>query len=193
MIKREKILIVIMLFVSVNFFNCNIHQNDESRKQLFDLNWKFNISDQTLASGIDFNDQNWRSIDLPHDWSKDNELLISSAENASVSKSAEVGWYRKHFEIPENWMDKNILIDFEGISMRYEIFINGTSISDKQNKTNSFQAILNPYLNFDGKNVIAIRIIIPGESEKKLQPETGIYKHVWLVIKNKSENKFTKN
>ena len=187
MFTKEKILIVAILFVSGNFLYCKVQQNDTSRKQLFDLNWKFNKSDQLLASGLDFNDQNWRSIDLPHDWSNDNELLISSTENPSSLIQAEVGWYRKHFEIPENWVDKNILIDFEGICSQYEIFINGTSISTKQNKSNSFQAILNPYLNYDGKNVIAIRVIIPKESENGWLPESGIYKHVWLVIKNTSD------
>lgn len=187
MFTKEKILIVVILFVCGNFLHCNVQNNDTSRKQLFDLNWKFSKSNQFNASGIDFNDQNWRSIDLPHDWSKDSVLLISSFESPSGSKSSEVGWYRKHFEIPESWHNKNILIDFEGICTQNEIFVNGISMSTKQNKTNSFQAILNPYLNFNGKNVIAIRVIIPKEPENSWLPESGIYRHVWLVIKNTSD------
>ena len=134
MFTKEKILIVVILFVCGNFLHCNVQNNDTSRKQLFDLNWKFSKSNQFYASGIDFNDQSWRSI-----------------------------------------------------CTQNEIFVNGISMSTKQNKTNSFQAILNPYLNFNGKNVIAIQVIIPKEPENSWLPESGIYRHVWLVIKNTSD------
>jgi hypothetical protein len=38
-----------------------------NKMKLFDLNGQFNYGNNILASNVDFNDQNWRSIDLPHD------------------------------------------------------------------------------------------------------------------------------
>jgi len=156
--------------------------------KFFDLNWKFNYGNDILASNVDFNDQNWRSIDLPHDWSKD-EKLRETFGNQSDTITIETGWYRKNFEIPQAWQDKIILIDFEGICDHNEIFVNGTSIVDSQKENTSFQVVLNPYLNTQGNNVIAIRVAIPVQTDFNLHAESGIYKHVWLVIKDSSDFK----
>lgn len=160
----RKLCAILFLLIIGNFIHCNVKHDDVRRKQLFDLNWKFNMEDNTFASEVDFDDRNWRNLDLPHDWSKDKKLLKSAPENQTDSISTETGWYRKHFEIPENWMDKSILIDFEGIYARNEIFVNGTSIFNSQKENTSFQTVLNPYLNSNGNNVIAIRVAIPKQT-----------------------------
>lgn len=187
MFNKEKLLLITFLLIIANFIGCNVQQNDINRKQLFDLNWKFNKGTQAFASEVNFNDQNWQSIDLPHDWSNDAEL-VKTLENKPDSDSLETGWYRKHFQIPENWLDKNIFIDFEGISNHAEIFVNGTSIRHSKNENTSFQAVLNPYLSAHGNNIIAIRVVMPKQSDYG-EFGTGIYKHVWLVIKDSSEFK----
>lgn len=188
MFTKEKLLAIVLLLIIGNFIHCNVQDKDNSRMKLFDLNWKFNYGNNILASNVDFNDQNWRSIDLPHDWSKD-EVLSRTIENQPDSISTEIGWYRKNFEIPQNWLDKSILIDFEGICDHSEIFVNGNSILNSKKGNSSFQAVLNPYLNFEGNNVIAIRVIITKQTDANLRAESGIYKHVWLVIKDSSDFK----
>jgi len=37
--------------------------------QLFNQGWKFICEDTPNAEKSDFIDKNWRSVDLPHDWS----------------------------------------------------------------------------------------------------------------------------
>lgn len=188
MLTKEKLLAIAFLFIISDFFHCNVQDKDISKMKLFDLNWKFTYGNNILASNVDFNDQNWKSIDLPHDWSKDEELR-RIIENQSDSISTEIGWYRKNFEIPQNWLDKIILIDFEGICDHNEIFVNGTSIFNSKKGNSSFQAVLNPYLNSEGNNVIAIRVASPIQTDVNLHAESGIYKHVWLVIKDSSDFK----
>lgn len=188
MFTKEKLLAIVFLIIISNFIHCNVQDKDISRMKLFDLNWKFNYGNNILASNVDFNDQNWRSIDLPHDWSKD-EVLSRTIENQPDSTLTEIGWYRKNFEISQNWLDKSILIDFKGICEHSEIFVNGTSILNSKKGNSSFQAVLNPYLNSEGNNVIAIRVAITKQTDVNLQAESGIYKHVWLVIKDSSDFK----
>ena len=187
MFDKEKLLMITILLIIANFIGCTVQQNNINRKQLFDLNWKFNKGNQPFASEVNFNDQNWQSIDLPHDWRNDTELL-KTTENKVDSESSETVWYRKHFEIPENWLGKSIFIDFEGISNHAEIFVNGTSIRHSKNENTSFQAVLNPYLSARGNNVIAIRDVMSKQSDNG-KFGSGIYKHVWLVIKDSSELK----
>ena len=49
-------------------------QLNTERKQLFDNNWKFYLGDTTIASNKDFNDDSWRKLDLPHDWSIEGKI-----------------------------------------------------------------------------------------------------------------------
>lgn len=44
-----------------------IHASD--RKILFDKNWKFHRGIVANAEQPEYNDNNWRVLDLPHDWS----------------------------------------------------------------------------------------------------------------------------
>ncbi len=150
--------------------------------KLFDLNWKFSYGSIVDATAVEFNDQDWRRIDLPHDWSKDAEL-----NRFSESVSPEIGWYRKNFRIPEDWLDKSIQIDFEGICAHYELFVNGKSVDVSGNKNSSLHAILDPYLNKRGNNIIAIRVVIPKKTDSVTSAKSGIYNHVWLIIKDTSD------
>lgn len=179
---RERILVFILL--SILLLGCNNHSIETANKQLFDLNWKFNPGDNYLASKIEFEDESWRSVDLPHDWAKDNDLPILKAEENPETVITEIGWYRKQFQIPENWSNKEILIDFEGISNEHQIYINGVLIDYSKGKDNSVQIPLNEYLNYSGNNVIAIQLTNHKDSGTLWGTNVGIYKHVWLIIRD---------
>ena len=53
--------------------NTMLQKNNE-RKQLFDYNWKFKLGDFPSAIAEDFDDESWRNLDLPHDWSIEGKL-----------------------------------------------------------------------------------------------------------------------
>lgn len=166
-----------------NLNSCDVRHDDSIQKQLFDLNWKFNRGNYVFATELEMNDKSWRDLDLPHNWSNDKELLKTTLNTAVGIDSSGIGWYRKHFEIPNAWREKSILINFEGICEQNKIFINGIAIKDPQTTKCAFETPLNPYLNFDGKNVIAIQVMNTKQENGKWSTESGIYKHVWLVIK----------
>lgn len=189
MFVSKKILALILILLSGSFTNCKVTHDNILQKQLFDLNWKFSPGTENQAAEVDFNDKNWRSIDLPHDWSTDEALndFINNAGNDTVV--AETGWYRKYFEIPENWTGKRIAIDFEGISEKYEIFVNGVSVKHSENETCKTKFDLTCALNQNGINLVAIQVSVQKESGSAWKAESGIFRHVWLVIKESSDFK----
>ncbi|MDX8337554.1 hypothetical protein SLH46_00075 [Draconibacterium sp. IB214405] len=180
MLKRTKIWSFALLLFTAIFMNCNVHDNKIISKQLFDLNWKFISEDSTSTSTsafeIDYDDSNWQNIDLPHKWNNDLESVDSV-------------WYRKHFIVPENWINKHIVLYFEGISEQNEIRINGNPVENSLKANNSFQAPINSYLNGTGANVIAVRIEKSNQQNDLIYAESGIFKHAWLVISNRSNSK----
>jgi beta-galactosidase len=46
-----------------------VAQNSVNRPLLFDSGWKFHRGGALSAEKPDFNDSEWRRLDLPHDWS----------------------------------------------------------------------------------------------------------------------------
>lgn len=158
-------------------FNCNNSQETTSKKQLFDLNWKFSFGYNKFASGIDFSDQGWESIDLPHDWTMEaGSLFKKGSGNTEI-----VGWYRKHFKMPENWIGKDVIIEFEGISKGADIFINGVQVNESSGKSHSFQ--LKSYLDYEDENVIAVKVSQSIGKTSSKDVKIGIYDHVWLIVK----------
>src|SRR4051812_20230268 len=80
------------------------------REKLFTDGWRF-LKDSTIdASDVLYDDDGWRALDLPHDWSiedlpnqKPNEL-VGPFDRQSIGQGATgftvggTGWYRKKFK-----------------------------------------------------------------------------------------------
>jgi len=177
---QKKIKIIATILIIISFSNCKKSDNDFSSKKLFDLNWEFNNSNNKFASVVEFNDDSWIWIDLPHDW-KNNYKSLFKYNNKMDSISPETIWYRKYFEIPRDWHNKNISIYFEGISGQNKIFINGVLIDQFHKKNGSYKKNISSYLNYKGNNVITIK-------EVNLKEDLGIYDHVWLILSGSSNS-----
>src|ERR1035437_6765991 len=50
-------------------------------RETFDFGWKFNKGDAPGAQEPDFTDANWRSLDVPHDWSIRSEEHMSELQS----------------------------------------------------------------------------------------------------------------
>jgi beta-galactosidase len=159
------------------------HQESTKRKQLFDFNWKFFLGDTTSAKSKDFNDKNWRSLDLPHDWSIEGKINSKNPTGGAGGYfPAGVGWYRKTFQVPKEWKDKNISIYFEGVYMNSEVFVNGKSLGIYPYGYSSFSYDLSPYLEFGNQNVIAVRVDNSQQVNSRWYSGSGIYRHVWMMV-----------
>ena len=115
------------------------------RGQDFNSGWKFNLGDVTGAQAITFNDSSWRSLALPHDWSI--ELAFnpnSPAGSGGGFLDGGVGWYRKSFTVDSASSGKRILIDFDGVYMNSQVWINGTSLGTRPYGYTTFEYDLTP-------------------------------------------------
>ncbi|MDQ6842794.1 MAG: DUF4982 domain-containing protein [Bacteroidota bacterium] len=153
----------------------------------FTRDWKFLPGDAASATSPSFNDASWRTLNLPHDWSI--ELPFDSTSptgNGGGALRGGLGWYRKTFTIPTSSKGKNIFIDFDGVYMNSEVFINGHSLGIRPNGYISFRYNLTPYLNYGNeKNVIAVKVDNSDQPNSRWYSGSGIYRNVWLVTTNK--------
>ncbi len=133
----------------------------------------------------DFDDRSWRKINLPHDWAV--ELPFDSRGSTSHGykaigrnfPDASVGWYRKTFTVPASDSAKRISIAFDGVFRNSSVWVNGFYLGTKASGYNSFEYNISEYLNYGGKNTIAVRVDATME-EGWFYEGAGIYRHVWL-------------
>jgi beta-galactosidase len=177
-----KSLILLILFIAVGPLAL-VAQGLVQRKQLFDYDWKFNLGDVKGGSSFEFDDQHWRTLDLPHDWSIEGKI---SPENPTGGDGgffpSGTGWYRKKFMVPSDWKGRLISINFEGVYMNSEVFINGKSLGTYPYGYSAFTYDLSSYLNFGKQNVIAVRVDNSKQKNSRWYSGSGIYRHVWLVV-----------
>lgn len=176
----KQIVFAFILFVS--FFS-GYAQNGIERKQLFDYDWKFFLGDISEAKTKDFNDVSWRKLDLPHDWSIEGQIHPKNATGGGGGFfPAGIGWYRKTFQVPDEWKAKKTAIYFEGVYMNSEVFINGKSLGVYPYGYSSFSYDLTPFLNFGKENVIAVRVDNSQQMNSRWYSGSGIYRHVWMMV-----------
>ncbi|MEJ8843662.1 sugar-binding domain-containing protein [Lacibacter sp. H375] len=176
-------IICVLLFHSLIARQNFPYQNSVERKQLFDYNWKFFLGDTASAKSKDFNDKNWRSLDLPHDWSIEGKInLKNPAGGGGGYFPAGVGWYRKTFHVPNEWRGKRVSIYFEGVYMNSEVFVNGKSLGIYPYGYSSFSYDLSAYLNVGNENVISVRVDNSKQMNSRWYSGSGIYRHVWMMV-----------
>ena len=157
--------------------------SSQIRKADFDANWRFHLGDVPEAKEADYVDDSWRKLDLPHDWSI--EGAFNKDNPAGVGGGAlpgGIGWYRKTFNLPASDAKQLLFIDFDGVYMNSEVWINGHYLGDRPYGYSSFRYELTPYLHFgDKSNVIAVRVDNSKQPNSRWYSGSGIYRNVWLV------------
>ncbi len=188
MIRRKLLLLVLVLIVGV----CRITHSQEKglplrNRTLFDFNWKFHRGGAQNANDPDFNDTQWRKIDLPHDWSIENlPHTHSPFDSNAISQvsggftTGGVGWYRKTFVVPKIKKGEQVQIQFDGIYMNADIWLNGHHLGNHPYGYTSFWYDITDDINFGRENVLAVQVKNVGKNSRWYSG-SGIYRHVWLT------------
>ncbi len=168
------------LIVLVFTLNITFSQSSKREKILFDLGWKFHLGDLNAAKDPLFDDASWRSLNLPHDWSIEADFNSQYASCTGYLPSG-FGWYRKTFDIPQDYKNKTITIQFDGVYCNSEVWVNGKYIGKHPYGYTSFFYNLTPYIEIGKKNIIAVRVDHMKYADTRWYSGSGIYRHVWLT------------
>jgi len=201
---------IVLFLATIFIFAASVLAGDPLRERLLmDFNWRFALGHASDvkkdfdhatggfsywaktgfgsgASAADFNDRDWRQLNLPHDWAA--ELPFSERGSGSHGFKAigrnfpesSVGWYRKRFTIPASDLGKRISIEFDGVFRDSIVWINGHFLGREESGYSSFAYNLTEFLNYGGENVVVVRVDASLE-EGWFYEGAGIYRHVWLV------------
>lgn len=199
---------IFIIFIFSSYFYC--YGQPSPKKINIDDNWKFHFGNaadpakdfnygittlfsksggaQGTAIDSRFNDKNWRTLNLPHDWAV--ELPFVNSTNFDVLShgykpvgglypETSIGWYRKHFTVNTSDSGSRFQIQFDGIFRNASIWINGFYLGNNWSGYTGTSYDITDYLKYDQDNVIAVRVDAT-QYEGWFYEGAGIYRHVWL-------------
>jgi beta-galactosidase len=132
---------------------------------------------------LNFNDADWRKLDLPHDFAIEGPFSTADGGGMGRLPSAGIAWYRKHLTIPASDAGKQIYLDIDGSMSYTTVWCNEQIVGGWPYGYTSWQVDLTPYIKFGSENVLAIRLNNPPNSSR-WYPGSGIYRNVWLTKTN---------
>jgi len=159
----------------------------------FGQDWKFalvnadGITDPTgayaNAQAPGFDDSGWRTLDVPHDWS----IEFTPVQTATTSSGTGflqggLAWYRKHFTIPSSMAGRRISVDFDGVYMNSNVYLNGQLLGNHPYAYTGFSYDITGLAHTDGvtPNVIAVQAMNQLPSSRWYSG-SGIFRNVYLV------------
>jgi len=74
---RSTIESLLLFFIPFLLFSQTSAETKVRQKVKFNSDWKFMLDDKAGFESHDFDDTNWSSLDLPHDWSVEGEFIIT--------------------------------------------------------------------------------------------------------------------
>jgi len=162
--------------------SCASVETDKTRERIsIDFDWKFQLGDMDNAELENYDDADWRLLDVPHDWSIEGEYNENNpAGIAGAYLPTGIGWYRKNIKIENLQKDDKYFVEFDGVYMNSDVYINGQLLGNRPYGYISFSYDLTPYLK-EGKNSISVRVDNSKSPSGRWYTGSGIYRHVWLT------------
>ena len=151
----------------------------------FNEGWRFCLGDAENAHSIGFDDSRWPIVCAPH------TVQLVPAEASGGRNYQGVCWYRKHFVVPADMQDKEIIVYFEAIMGKQEVFVNGQLATT--NEGGYLPIIVNlSYLGISAGDSCLIAVKADNSDDKSYPPgkkqaqldfayHGGMYRDVWLI------------
>lgn len=163
-----------------------IQNQDETQKRMranIDLNWRFQLGDPEGAEQTEYDDSDWRLLNLPHDWTIEGEYSADNPSGGSCGYlPGGIGWYRKTLTVPQDWkMDRKLYLEFDGVFRNSEVYINGQLVGERPYGWISFAYDISPYFAETDTVEIAVRVDNSLEPAARWYTGSGIYGHVYLL------------
>ena len=149
-------------------------------KTLFNKDWKFvkyaeNAADAQAAAGED--------VTLPHTWN------AVDGQDGGNDYYRGICWYTKKFAKPEMTADEEVWLEFEGVAMAAEVYLNGEKLAHHEGGYSTFRVNLTDYL--QDENELAVSAD-NGDNDRVYPQKAdftfygGIYRNVHLLVVQKA-------
>lgn len=167
------------------------------------FDWKFGRGEQPGAETTTFDASAWETVNLPHDFQIHQEWVepgpdekpdldnpmanIKSRLSARGFKEMGSGWYRKTITPDASWKGKRVVLDFEGILLVGDAYLNGERIGGTDYGYLGFECDITDKLKYGEPNVIAVFADTGKPENSRWYTGAGLYRDVNLKISDKDQ------
>lgn len=136
-------------------------------------------------------DKAFRNVTIPHDWSIELPFDPQVGGSAGYLPGGQ-GIYLKDFTLPAEWKRRidregKLSIHFDGVYHRATVWLNGHRLGHHVYGYTGFSFDISPYINKVGENRLVVHV--DREEQSRWYTGSGIYRHVWLQMTNKTHVK----
>jgi len=195
-----------LILISLLLASTLVHSENRTRYSINNQGWKFIRKDVKNAQKPSFDDEDWLSIHLPHDFNGGsdgvhNDVFLGRFDfrNDRDKRLMYKGpaWYRTKLSVDEKYKGKRIFIEFEAVSLEAQVFVNGKKVGTHRGGYTAFSFDISDKIKWGKENTIAIRVdnsnnpqIAPWMADEKgsfpfsfdYAVYGGIYRDVWINI-----------
>jgi beta-galactosidase len=121
----------------------------------------------------------WQAVTLPHDAALGRERDAAHGAGAGYVPGG-VYEYRTTLTAPEEWRDRRVLLDFEGVYRTAMVYVNGALAGHWATGYTGFTVDLDDHLVFGADN--EIRVVCRAHKDSRWYSGAGIHRPVHLVV-----------
>lgn len=135
---------------------------------------------------VDKLDDSWETISVPDDWKRREAFENNPATLMQGSKPDGVAYYRHTFTLASDLDEqKEYVLHFDGVMGSTDIWMNGAYLGHNESGYVSIDLDVSDLIRFadEGTNVILVRTDTTTGSEGWWYEGAGIYKNVWLEVR----------
>ena len=166
-----------------------------------DRGWQFHrgdVSDVNILKNLQANDE---VVNLPHDFLIGQDWVAPDAserpDNSDAGsnvrsrlsprgfKEMGIGWYRYELTPKAEWKGKRILLDFQGIMLVGDVYLNGKRIGGTDYGYLGFDVDVSKLLKFGEVNEIAVKADTRNPNNSRWFTGAGLYRDVNLIVTDK--------
>lgn len=126
-------------------------------------------------------------VNLPHD------AMVHEKRTPNTKNAHQTGFYpggiyqyTKTFDAPQEWTDKDVLLEFEGVYQNAMVYVNGDYAGGHPCGYTNFTVSLNDFLIYGASNTVKVVANNSAEENSRWYSGSGIYRPVNLYVGNKT-------
>lgn len=160
--------------------------------------WRFAYGDNDEAWDPAYDDSAWLQVNLPHDFQisqpwvapeagetadSDNPVAnVKSRLSSRGFKEMGSGWYRRQLTADPSWKGRRVLLDFGGIMLTGDVYLNGHRIGGTDYGYLGFEIDITDRLNYDAPNILAVKADTGKPENSRWYTGGGLYRDVNLIV-----------
>ena len=173
-------------------------QNNSRIVESMNFGWKFHAGDIVGAESSDYDDSGWNIINIPHDFQISQPWIAPDANEKSYNSDAAsnvksrlssrgfkemgIGWYRKSITPDATWKGKRVVLDFEGIMLIGDVYMNGKRIGGTDYGYVGFDIDISKMIRYGETNVIAVKANTQKPENSRWYTGGGLFRDVNIII-----------